>query len=98
MLILRREKPDLFWVGSIHELGRDVQVLALSWECGTKGMKQLVVLKIRHELEQPAQVKAEDFAMGFLLTSRPDRWMKTISRTNSISLDSMSRCLAIDKL
>ena len=39
--MFRREKPDLFWVGSIHELGRDVQVLPLSWECGTKGMKQL---------------------------------------------------------
>lgn len=59
---------------------------------------EAVVLKIRHELEHPAQVKAEDSALGFLLTSRPDRWMKTISRTNSISLDSMNRCLTIDKL
>ena len=97
LFILGKANPKLLWVGSICELGRETQVLLLSWECGTKGI-EAVVLRLRHQFKQLAQVKAEDSAMGFLLTSCPDRWMKIISRTNSISLDSMSRCLTIDKL
>lgn len=65
LLILRKGKPNLLWEGSVCELGKETQRLLLRWELETEAF----VLRIRHLLEQLAQVKAKDSAVGSLLTS-----------------------------